>query len=65
MMGLPTFVRRQLGAASSPSTDLISPPPPKQDMGKDNLGRGGLWKELVDPLLFQPYHQCLCHFVFY
>ena len=63
MMGLPTFVRRQLGAASSPSTDLISPPPPKQDMGKDNLG-GGLWKELVDALLFQPYHQCLCHFVF-
>lgn len=41
MMGLPTFVRRQMGAASSPSSDLISPPPPKQDMGKDNLGGGG------------------------
>lgn len=40
MMGLPTFVRRQLGAASSPSTDLISPPPPRQDMGKDNLVGG-------------------------
>lgn len=60
-MGLPS-VRKQLGAVSPPSTDFVSSP--KQDRDKDNLGRtleGVGWLIL---LLFQPYHQCLCHFVF-
>lgn len=56
------FVRKQLGAASPPSTDLISSP--EQDMDMDNLG-GNFGRSWLILLLFQPYHQCLCHFVFY